>query len=132
MITYTRNGSATTESIELAPANVRYRWNLLSSNGINIARVRSVINRNEFTNGKTFRGIHLNKVSAYKQQENPTKKIYFSKRVPVGESNVGMQVLSVPSNLDMQETLVDFDEVLRLYNANIFVRTRNNIISYFK
>ena len=114
MITYTNNGSATTKAISEASFLERRLWAYASRNGFNILRVRGIKNRYGNTKGKTFLGLHFNKISAYQQLKNPAKKIYFGKKVNVGTTNKGMQVMSVPHNLDMQDAFESFEEIVRM------------------
>ena len=66
------------------------------------------------TKGKTFLGVHYSKVSGYTQLDNPYKELYFAKKVNVGKSNKGMQVLSTPANLDIQKSLESLDVLIGL------------------
>ena len=113
-ITYTNNGSATTTAISDAPHSVRLLWNHASSNGFNILRVRGMKQRYGASKGKTFLGVHYAKVSGYTQLDNPTKELYFGKKVNVGKANKGMQVLSTPRKLDIQESLESLDVLVGL------------------
>ena len=121
-ITYTNNGSATTKKIAEAPLSVQKIWRSASTLGVNILRVRVHKERYETTKGATFNGYHNGKVSIYSQRSNPLLPLWFRKFVKLGESNVGMQVLAVATNLDVEETLGTLDTFDSYINGNIFVR----------
>ena len=122
--TYTNKGSDTTVKISEAPLSIQKIWQSASLLGVNVLRVRVYENRNEITKGNTFNGYHQGKVSIYTQKSNPLKKhaLWFRRFVKLGESNVGMQVLEVAENLDVEETLGTLDTFNSYINGNIFVR----------
>ena len=121
-ITYTNKGSATTLKIAEAPLSVQKIWQSASLLGVNILRVRVHKERYETTKGSTFNGYHNGKVSIYSQRSNPLLPLWFRRFVKLGESNVGMQVLEVARNLDVEETLGTLDEFNKHINGNIFTR----------
>ena len=121
-ITYTNKGSATTQKIAEAPLSVQKIWQSASLLGVNILRVRVHKERYETTKGATFNGYHNGKVSIYSQRSNPLLPLWFRRFVKLGESNVGMQVLEVSRNLDVEETLETLDEFNKHINGNIFTR----------
>ena len=121
-ITYTNKGSATTLKIAEAPLSVQKIWQSASLLGVNILRVRVHKERYETTKGATFNGYHNGKVSIYSQRSNPLLPLWFRRFVKLGESNMGMQVLEVSRNLDVEETLGTLDEFNKHINGNIFVR----------
>ena len=121
-ITYTNKGSATTQKIAEAPLSVQKIWQSASLLGVNILRVRVHKERYETTTGATFNGYHNGKVSIYSQRSNPLLPLWFRRFVKLGESNVGMQVLEVSRNLDVEETLATLDEFNTYINGNIFTR----------
>jgi len=121
-ITYTNKGSATTQKIAEAPLSVQKIWQSASLLGVNILRVRVHKERYETTKGATFNGYHNGKVSIYSQRSNPLLPLWFRRFVKLGESNVGMQVLEVARNLDVEETLETLDEFNKHINGNIFTR----------
>ena len=107
--TYTIRGSKTTTSIKHAPITIQNIWTALDDVNANIARVRVSKNRDERTEGRTFFGYHKNKVSIYQQLENPIFPLWFRRKVKLGESNKGMQVLEVANNVDAQHTFKVID-----------------------
>ena len=121
-ITYTNKGSATTLKIAEAPLSVQKIWQSASLLGVNILRVRVHKERYETTKGSTFNGYHNGKVSIYSQRSNPLLPLWFRRFVKLGEANVGMQVLEVARNLDVEETLETLDEFNKHINGNIFTR----------
>ena len=120
--TYTNKGSATTEKIAEAPLSIQKIWQSASLLGVNVLRVRVYKDRNEITKGATFNGYHKGKVSIYSQRSNPLLPLWFRRFVKLGESNVGMQVLEVARNLDVEETLETLDGFNKHINGNIFTR----------
>ena len=121
-ITYTNKGSATTLKIAEAPLSIQKIWQSASLLGVNILRVRVHKERYETTKGATFNGYHNGKVSIYSQRSNPLLPLWFRRFVKLGESNMGMQVLAVSRNLDVEETLGTLDGFNKHINGNIFVR----------
>ena len=121
-ITYTNKGSATTKKIAEAPLSVQKIWQSASTLGVNILRVRVHKERYETTKGATFNGYHNGKVSIYSQRSNPLLPLWFRRFVKLGESNMGMKVLAVSRNLDVEETLGTLDTFDSYINGNIFVR----------
>ena len=116
-ITYTNNGSATTKKIAEAPLSVQKIWQSASLLGVNILRVRVHKDRNETTKGATFNGYHKGKVSIYSQRSNPLLPLWFRKFVKLGESNMGMQVLEVADNFDVEDTMQVVDDYERYVNS---------------
>jgi len=125
--TYTNKGSATTLKIAEAPLSIQKIWQSASLLGVNILRVRVHKERYETTKGATFNGYHNGKVSIYSQRSNPLIPLWFRRFVKLGESNVGMQVLEVAGNLDVEETLETLDGFNKHINGNIFTRMFNAI-----
>ncbi len=121
-ITYTNKGSDTTKKISEAPLSIQKIWQSASTLGVNILRVRVHKERYETTKGATFNGYHNGKVSIYSQRSNPLLPLWFRRFVKLGESNVGMQVLAVATNVDVEETLGTLDGFNKHINGNIFVR----------
>ena len=128
-LTYTNRGSATTIKIAEAPLSIQKIWQSASSLGVNVLRVRAYADRNEITRGNTFNGYHKGKVSIYSQRSNPSKNhaLWFRRFVKLGESNAGMQVLEVATNLDVEKTLQTLDTFDSYINGNIFTRMFNAI-----
>tara|TARA_R110002110_G_scaffold293806_1_gene507776 strand:- start:624 stop:1073 length:450 start_codon:yes stop_codon:yes gene_type:complete len=128
-ITYSRNGSETTKSIENAGAMVQAVWNEAHLFGANIVRVRR--NENRFGNdtGRTFNSFHHGKVSVYKQKDSPKEKnaLYFARRVPVTKANTGMQILEISTNIDIQDTLDTIGNIQYYAEATFFERLWNRI-----
>ena len=120
--TYTNKGSATTLKIAEAPLSIQKIWQSASLLGVNILRVRVHKERYETSKGATFNGYHNGKVSIYSQRSNPLIPLWFRRFVKLGESNVGMQVLEVAGNLDVEETLETLDGFNKHINGNIFIR----------
>ena len=108
--TYTIRGSKTTTAIEYAPHSVQRLWLHSTKRGINVLRVRAIKERTERTQGNTFFGFHKAKVSAYQQLEDAIFPLYFKRKVKLGESNKGMQVLEVADNFDVEETMRVVDD----------------------
>ena len=121
-ITYTNKGSDTTKKISEAPLSIQKIWQSASTLGVNILRVRVHKERYETTKGATFNGYHNGKVSIYSQRSNPLLPLWFRRFVKLGESNVGMQVLAVATNVDVEETLGTLDGFNKHINGNIFIR----------
>ena len=130
-ITYTRKGSATTEKIAEAPQSIKAVWNKASDLGVNVLRVRVAQERNEITQGNTFDGYHQGKVSLYRQRTNPIDKLWFRRFVKLNESNKGMQVLEVATNVDVENTLKTIDKYNSFINGNIFIRMFHAVKSVF-
>jgi hypothetical protein len=102
--TYTIRGSNTTTAIKYAPIIIQNIWRAGTDAGANIIRVRVAKERDEKTKGRTFFGYHQNKVSIYQQLQDPIFPLWFRRKVKLGESNKGMQVLEVANNMDSQKT----------------------------
>jgi len=126
---YSRNGSATTKSIDDAPAMIKTIWNRSHMFGFNILRVRADAERFEKTTGKTFNGYHNGKVSGYRQKTkvNPNNALYFAQKIPLTKTNKGMQILEVHSNLDVQNTLDTIDAIQYYSETSFFERLWNRI-----
>ena len=93
--TYTIRGSNTTTAIKYAPITIQNIWRAGSEVGANIIRVRVSKDRDERTQGRTFFGYHQSKVSIYQQIAYPIFPLWFKRKVKLGESNKGMQVLEL-------------------------------------
>ena len=115
--TYTIRGSKTTRRIDTAPHSVQRLWVHSTERGINFVRVRSIKERNERTEGNTFFGFHKAKVSIYQQLDDAIFPLYFKRKVRLGESNKGMQVLEVADNFDVEDTMKVVDEYERYVNS---------------
>lgn len=108
--TYTIRGSRTTTPIAKGPISVQQLWEHSTKQGINVLRVRALKERNERTEGRTFFGFHKAKVSAYQQLQDPIFPLWFKRKVRLGESNKGMQVLEVADNFDVEDTMKVIDD----------------------
>ena len=128
---YSRNGSATTESIRNAPPMLRAIWNQANGFGANIVRVRAEKIRHGNSTGKTFDAFHEGLVSVYKQKDevHESNALYFAQKIPVTKSNKGMQILEVATNLDVQDTLDIIDEI-QYYSETSFLGRLWNRIRY--
>ena len=128
---YSRNGSATTESIRNAPPMLQAIWNQAHGFGANIVRVRANLDRFGNDTGKTFDSYHHEKVSVYKQKDevHESNALYFAQKIPVTKSNKGMQILEVATNLDVQDTLDIIDEI-QYYSETSFLGRLWNRIRY--
>tara|TARA_R110002111_G_C5840963_1_gene358828 strand:+ start:58 stop:492 length:435 start_codon:yes stop_codon:yes gene_type:complete len=107
---YSKKGSKTTTAISDAPYAVKAVWHKANSLGINIVRVRSAKERYEVTKGETFVGWHGGKTSLYKQRENPSKPLFFKRKIALGKENRGMQVLEISTDMDAQQTFDVIDD----------------------
>jgi hypothetical protein len=128
---YSRNGSATTESIRNASPMIQAIWNQAHSFGANIVRVRAEKNRFGADTGRTFNSFHHEKVSVYKQKDqvNQNNALYFAQKIPVTKANTGMQILEIASNLDVQDTLDIIDDI-QYYSETSFLGRLWNRIRY--
>ena len=128
---YSRNGSATTESIKNASPMIQAIWNQAHSFGANIVRVRAEKLRYGNSTGKTFDAFHEGYVSVYKQknQVDESNALYFAQKIPVTKANTGMQILEIASNLDVQDTLDIIDEI-QYYSETSFLGRLWNRIRY--
>lgn len=128
---YSRNGSATTESIKNASPMIQAIWNQAHSFGANIVRVRAEKLRYGNSTGKTFDAFHEGYVSVYKQknQVDESNALYFAQKIPVTKANTGMQILEVASNLDVQDTL-DTIDTIQYYSETSFLGRLWNRIRY--
>ena len=128
---YSRNGSATTESIDNASPTVRAIWNQAHKFGANIVRVRAEKNRFGTDTGRTFNSFHHGKVSVYKQRDNvhTSNALYFARKIPLTKVNKGMQILEVASSLDVQDTLNTVDAI-QYYSETSFLGRLWNRIRY--
>ena len=128
---YSRNGSATTESIRNASPMIQAIWNQAHSFGANIVRVRAEKLRYGNSTGKTFDAFHEGYVSVYKQknQVDESNALYFAQKIPVTKANTGMQILEVASNLDVQDTL-DTIDTIQYYSETSFLGRLWNRIRY--
>ena len=127
---YSRNGSATTESIRNAPPMLRAIWNQANGFGANIVRVRAEKIRHGNSTGKTFDAFHEGLVSVYKQKDevHESNALYFAQKIPVTKSNKGMQILEVATNLDVQDTLDIIDEIQYYSETSFLGRLYNRIV----
>ena len=127
---YSRNGSATTESIRNASPMLRAIWNQANGFGANIVRVRAEKIRHGNSTGKTFDAFHEGLVSVYKQKDevHESNALYFAQKIPVTKSNKGMQILEVATNLDVQDTLDIIDEIQYYAETSFLGRLYNRIV----
>lgn len=128
---YSRNGSATTESIRNASPMIQAIWNQAHGFGANIVRVRAEKNRFGADTGRTFNSFHNGKVSVYKQknQVHESNALYFAQKIPLTKANTGMQILEIASNLDVQDTL-DTIDTIQYYSETSFLGRLWNRIRY--
>ena len=128
---YSRNGSATTESINNASPMIQAIWNQAHGFGANIVRVRAEKNRFGTDTGRTFNSFHHGRVSVYKQKDqvHQNDALYFARRIPLTKSNKGMQILEVASNVDIQNTLNTVDAI-QYYSETSFLGRLWNRIRY--
>ena len=126
---YSRNGSATTESIDNASPTVRAIWNQAHRFGANIVRVRAEKNRFGTDTGRTFNSFHHGKVSVYKQKDqvHESNALYFARKIPLTKVNKGMQILEIASSLDVQDTLDTVDAIQYYSETSFFERLWNRI-----
>ena len=126
---YSRNGSATTESIRNASPMLRAIWNQANGFGANIVRVRAEKIRHGNSTGKTFNAFHEGLVSVYKQKDevHESNALYFAQKIPVTKANKGMQILEIATNIDVQETLDTIDDIRYYSQASFFERLWNFI-----
>ena len=126
---YSRNGSATTESIDNAQPQIRAIWNQAHRFGANIVRVRAEKNRFGADTGRTFNSFHHGKVSIYKQKDqvHESNALYFARKIPLTKVNKGMQILEVASSLDVQDTLDTVDAIQYYSETSFFERLWNRI-----
>jgi len=115
--TYTIRGSNTTTAIKYAPITIQNIWRAGSEVGANIIRVRVSKDRDERTQGRTFFGYHQSKVSIYQQIAYPIFPLWFKRKVKLGESNKGMQVLEVANNMDANNTFNVIDNYDKYVNS---------------
>lgn len=127
---YSRNGSATTESIRNAPPMLRAIWNQANGFGANIVRVRAEKIRHGNSTGKTFNAFHEGLVSVYKQKDevHESNALYFARKIPVTKANKGMQILEVASSLDVQDTLDTIDDIQYYAETSFLGRLYNRIV----
>jgi len=126
---YSRNGSATTESIDNASPMIRAIWNQAHSFGANIVRVRAGKNRFGTDTGRTFNSFHHGKVSVYKQKDqvHESNALYFARKIPLTKVNKGMQILEVYSNIDVQDSLETVSAIRYYAESSFFERLWNRI-----
>ena len=127
---YSRNGSATTESIKNASPMLRAIWNQANGFGANIVRVRAEKIRHGNSTGKTFNAFHEGLVSVYKQKDevHESNALYFARKIPVTKANKGMQILEVASSLDVQDTLDTIDDIQYYAETSFLERLYNRIV----
>ena len=127
---YSRNGSATTESIRNAPPMLRAIWNQANGFGANIVRVRAEKIRHGNSTGKTFDAFHEGLVSVYKQKDevHESNALYFARKIPVTKANKGMQILEVASSLDVQDTLDTIDDIQYYAETSFLGKLYNRIV----
>jgi len=128
---YSRNGSATTESIDNASPMIRAIWSQAHGFGANIVRVRATKNRFGTETGRTFNSFHHGKVSVYKQKDqvHQDDALYFARKIPLTKSNKGMQILEVATSVDIQNTL-DTIDAMQYYSETSFLGRLWNRIRY--
>ena len=128
---YSRNGSATTESIDNASPMIKAICAQAHNFGANIVRVRAEKNRFGADTGRTFNSFHHGRVSVYKQKDkvHQSNALYFARRIPLTKVNNGMQILEVASNVDIQNTL-DTVDAIRYYSETSFFERLWNKIRY--
>ena len=127
---YSRNGSATTESIRNASPMIKAIWNQAHGFGANIVRVRANLDRFGNDTGKTFNSYHHEKVSVYKQKDevHENNALYFARKIPLTKANKGMQILEVASSLDVQDTLDIIDDIQYYAETSFLGRLYNRIV----
>ena len=127
---YSRNGSATTESIRNASPMLRAIWNQANGFGANIVRVRAEKIRHGNSTGKTFDAFHEGLVSVYKQKDevHESNALYFARKIPVTKANKGMQILEVASSLDVQDTLDTIDDIQYYAETSFLGKLYNRIV----
>ena len=127
---YSRNGSATTESIRNAPPMLKAIWNQAHGFGANIVRVRANLDRFGNDTGKTFNSYHHEKVSVYKQKDevHENNALYFARKIPLTKANKGMQILEVAASLDVQDTLDIIDDIQYYAETSFLGRLYNRIV----
>ena len=127
---YSRNGSATTESIRNASPMLRAIWNQANGFGANIVRVRADKIRHGNSTGKTFNAFHEGLVSVYKQKDevHESNALYFARKIPVTKANKGMQILEVASSLDVQDTLDTIEDIQYYAETSFLGRLYNRIV----
>ena len=96
-ITYTINGSKTTESIINAPKEIQQLYQYLDFRGYNIAKIRNTISRFGLTEGSCMKGYHFGLVSLYKENENPKKQTSFGNALQRTQYR-NLSVLRLPRN----------------------------------
>jgi hypothetical protein len=128
---YSRNGSATTESIRNARPTIQAVWAQAHGFGANIVRIRAEKNRFGTDTGRTFNSFHHGKVSVYKQKDkvHESNALYFARRIPLTKVNKGMQILEIASNVDIQNTL-DTVDAIQYYSETSFLGRLWNRIRY--
>ena len=128
---YSRNGSATTESINNASPMIQAIWNQAHGFGANIVRVRAEKDRFGTNTGRTFNSFHHGRVSVYKQKDqvHQNDALYFARRIPLTKSNKGMQILEVATSVDIQNTL-DTIDAMQYYSETSFLGRLWNRIRY--
>ena len=128
-LTYSRNGSETTQSIENASPMVRTIWDKSHLFGANIVRIRAEKLRYGNSTGKTFNAFHEGYVSVYKQKDevHESNALYFARKIPLTKVNKGMQILEIASNVDVQDTLDTIDTIQYYSESTFFERLWNRI-----
>ena len=126
---YSRNGSATTQSIKNASPMIQAIWNQAHGFGANIVRVKTEKNRFGADTGRTFNSFHHEKVSVYKQKDQvpESNALYFARKIPLTKVNKGMQILEIASSLDVQDTLDTVDAIQYYSETSFFERLWNRI-----
>tara|TARA_A100000171_G_C2086016_1_gene122065 strand:- start:260 stop:685 length:426 start_codon:yes stop_codon:yes gene_type:complete len=129
-VTFSRNGSETTKSITDSALVPRWIWEYSHKHlNANIVRVRSVEDRFGHDQGETFDSFHYGKVSVYRQRPNPTRALYFSRKVPVTKQNKGMQILELNRiKLNVDETLKSLQHIKYVTETGYFTRLFNRIV----
>jgi len=129
-VTFSREGSATTESITDSALVPRWIWEYSHNHlNANIVRVRSVEDRFGHDQGETFDSFHYGKVSVYRQRSNPQRALYFSRKVPVTKQNKGMQILELNRiKLNVDETLKSLEHIKYVTETGYFIKLFNRIV----
>ncbi len=129
-ITFSKDGSETTKSINDATLVPRWIWEYSHNNlNANIVRVRAVESRFGYEQGETFDSFHYGKVSVYRQRSNPQRALYFSRKVPVTKQNKGMQILELNrAKLNVDQTLKSLQHIKYVTETGYFIRLFNRIV----
>ncbi len=129
-ITFSKRGSKTTTNIDNAPFSAQRLWDRADGSlNANIVRVRAEKNRYGYEQGDTFDSFHYGKVSVYRQRKNPTRSLYFARKIPLTKENKGMQILEYnTSNIDVQDTLKSIQHIKYVTETGYLQRLFNRIV----